>query len=213
MFQLAKAAQGPEIAGMTDLETETDGQVDGRRQRSERNRQKIIAAMFDLVRAGDMEPSAVRVAEHAQVGLRTVFRHFEDLDSIYREMAEQMEARILPQISKPLKAEDWQGRIKELMRRRIRVFEEIMPLRISASLRRYRSEFLMEGHMRFTQRERDIISYVLPEEISNDPVLLSAFDSTLSFATWRRMRQDQSMSRVKATRVVETMLDALIASI
>ena len=30
------------------------------------------------------------MAEHAQVGLRTVFRHFEDLDSIYREMAEQM---------------------------------------------------------------------------------------------------------------------------
>jgi len=59
---------------------------DGRRQRSDRSRRRIIEALFDLIGEGNMTPSAVGVAERANVGLRTVFRHFEDMDSIYDEM-------------------------------------------------------------------------------------------------------------------------------
>ena len=63
-----------------ELETTTE---DGRRQRSDRSRRRIIEALFDLIGEGDMSPSAVNVAARAEVGLRTVFRHFEDMDSIY----------------------------------------------------------------------------------------------------------------------------------
>lgn len=43
--------------------------------------------MLELVREGDISPSAELVAARADVGLRTVFRHFKDLDSLYREMS------------------------------------------------------------------------------------------------------------------------------
>ena len=59
---------------------------DGRRLRSGRSRRQVIEAMFELLAEGDMTPSAVAVAERANVGMRTVFRHFEDMDSIYDEM-------------------------------------------------------------------------------------------------------------------------------
>ncbi|PNB35794.1 TetR family transcriptional regulator, partial [Pseudomonas sp. FW305-130] len=36
--------------------------------------------MLDLVGKGDIAPSAARVAETAGVGLRSVFRHFADMD-------------------------------------------------------------------------------------------------------------------------------------
>ena len=62
----------------TDTMTDrTDAPQDGRRQRSARSRVRIVEAMFALIRAGDMNPSAAALAEEANVGIRTVFRHFD----------------------------------------------------------------------------------------------------------------------------------------
>ncbi|HPF22487.1 MAG TPA: TetR/AcrR family transcriptional regulator [Hyphomonas sp.] len=186
---------------------------DGRRQRSERNRQKIVAAMFELVREGDFDPSVARIAEQAGVGLRTVFRHFDDVDSLYQEMSSQMEARILPEIGKPLTAKEWPDRVKELMARRIRIFEDVMPIRICASARRFRSEFLMANHKRFVAQEAIGLSLALPDEVLANEHQVAAFDIAMSFDTWRRLRQDHRFSRAKAAASVETILDALIASV
>ncbi|MFM8818949.1 MAG: TetR/AcrR family transcriptional regulator, partial [Phenylobacterium sp.] len=55
---------------------------DGRRRRGLDSRDRIIAAMLDLAREGEVAPGAERVAARAEVGLRTVFRHFRDMDSL-----------------------------------------------------------------------------------------------------------------------------------
>ena len=70
--------------------------ADGRRERSRSSRSKIVAAMLDLVGKGDVAPSAARVAEVAGVGLRSVFRHFDDMDELYREMGGVIEAQVMP---------------------------------------------------------------------------------------------------------------------
>ena len=57
--------------------------------------------MIALVREGEMSPSAAQVAERASVGLRTVFRHFDEMEILYREIAEVTRARILPALLKP----------------------------------------------------------------------------------------------------------------
>ena len=46
--------------------------------------------MFELLREDDMTPTALAVAERAGVGLRTVFRHFEDMESIFEDMTEEL---------------------------------------------------------------------------------------------------------------------------
>jgi AcrR family transcriptional regulator len=185
---------------------------DGRRLRSERNRQKIVEAMLELVHEGNYDPSVAQIAERAEVGLRTVFRHFDDVDSLYREIATRMEARILPEVGKPLNAEAWPDRVKELLARRSRVFDEIMPVRICARVRRFRSEFLLEQHKRFVAQETAGLALALPPEVLENESLRMAFDVALSFDTWRRLRLDQNLSRAKAMSALDTLLDALIAS-
>jgi AcrR family transcriptional regulator len=185
---------------------------DGRRLRSERNRQKIVDAMLELVNEGNYDPSVAQIAERAEVGLRTVFRHFDDVDSLYREIAGRMEARVLPEIGKPLAAEDWPGRVKELLARRAHVFEEIMPVRVCARVRRFRSEFLLEQHKRFVAQETAGLALALPPEVLENEPLKMAFDVALSFDTWRRFRLDQNLSRAKTMTALERLLDALIAS-
>ena len=60
--------------------------TDGRRARGHVSRSRIVAAMIELVREGCVAPTAEQVALRADVGLRTVFRHFDDMESLYREI-------------------------------------------------------------------------------------------------------------------------------
>ena len=96
-------------------------ETDGRRLRAVRSRDQIVEAMLALVGEGEMNPSAAQVAARAQVGLRSVFRHFEDMDALYREMSARIEAEILPLVSAPFVARDWRGRICELLARRAQI--------------------------------------------------------------------------------------------
>jgi AcrR family transcriptional regulator len=203
---------------MTDLKSglvkngaEGSGESDGRRQRSERSRIQIIDAMFALIREGDMSPSAARVAERAGVGLRTVFRHFEDMDSLYVEMAERISAEIMPMVLAPFESGNWRERLIEHCQRRADIYERIFPVRVSANIRRFGSEFLMQEYRRNLKMEQDLLRAHLPDDILSDPVRFAAIDTALGFQTWRRLRQDLDMSVEQAAAVVRLMLERLIA--
>jgi AcrR family transcriptional regulator len=198
---------------MTDSKIEppkSDSQ-DGRRQRSERSRAQIIDALFDLIRDGDVSPSAARVAERAGVGLRTVFRHFEDMDSLYVEMAERISAEIMPLVVAPFASSDWRESLMEHCNRRIGIYERIFPVRVSANIRRFQSQFLMQEYQRNLDMEQTLLKAHLPEEIVSDPIRFSAIDTALGFQTWRRLRQDLRLPVDDAAAVVRLMLERLIA--
>ena len=102
------------VGNVTRLVPHGEDAVDGRRLRSERSRAQIVAAMRAVIEGGDMDPNATSVARAAGVSARTVFRHFEELDSLYRELNAQIEAEILPMVMTQFEARDWQGRACEV---------------------------------------------------------------------------------------------------
>lgn len=185
--------------------------LDGRLLRGERSRQQIVDALFKLIRSGEMSPSAAQVAEAANVSLRTVFRHFEEMDSLRMEMTAQMEAEIRPILQQPFDAEDWSGRLSQLIARRVRLYEHVMPVKVAASLRRFQSAYLMKDYERFLTLERAGLHSVLPATIVADEVLFSSIEMATSFQAWRRMRQDQGLSPADAERVLRFTVERLIA--
>jgi AcrR family transcriptional regulator len=56
--------------------------LDGRRARREQNSDAVVEAMLDLLGEGIINPSAAQVAERSGVSLRSVFRYFDDMDSL-----------------------------------------------------------------------------------------------------------------------------------
>ena len=58
---------------------------DGRAARSVRTRRAIVDAMRALHHEGDLRPTAPRVAERAGVSVRTVWQHFDDLETLLFE--------------------------------------------------------------------------------------------------------------------------------
>jgi TetR/AcrR family transcriptional regulator, regulator of autoinduction and epiphytic fitness len=57
-------------------------ELDGRLARSARTRRSIVDALRGLHQEGDLRPTAPRVAERAGVSLRTVWQHFNDLETL-----------------------------------------------------------------------------------------------------------------------------------
>lgn len=186
-------------------------EVDGRRQRGRTSRALIVDAMLTLVREGDYSPSAAKVAELAGVSLRTVFRHFDDMETLYREMSEAIRSRVLPAFLKPYRSEDWRGRLFEMVERRIELFDQIMPFKISASVKRFQSAFLMEDYRQHLLLEQTSLESILPPEIVADAVLNNALRIATSFQGWRRLRHDQDLGFADSRAVVMRTVEALLA--
>ncbi len=80
----------------TPTSPELNGGADGRILRGERTRVLIVSAILELLRAGTVRPTAEQVAARAKVGVRTVFRHFDAMESLYAAMNATLAEEIRP---------------------------------------------------------------------------------------------------------------------
>lgn len=175
--------------------------VDGRRERSVSSRRRIVEAMLQLIEQGEATPSAARVAEVAGVGQRSVFRHFDDMDSLYREMSAVIEQRVVPIALAPYAGPGWRDDVRDMIGRRARVFETMLPYRRAAAIKGSHSPFLREEHARVLVMERELLLRLLPDAVKADTVGVEALVAALSFQTWGSLRIDQRLSVADATRV------------
>src|SRR5262245_66569994 len=83
----------PQAPTMATAATRAPGPAsDGRVRRGQRSGQAIVEALVGLVGDGILEPTAQQVAARAGVGIRTVFRRFSDMESLFAEMSARVQA-------------------------------------------------------------------------------------------------------------------------
>jgi AcrR family transcriptional regulator len=181
----------------------TPAETDGRRRRSQDSRERIVAAMLELIHSGEISPGAEQVAVRAQVGLRTVFRHFNDMDSLYREMSKAIEAELRQIIDKPLDGADWRERLTNLIHRRALAFEKVGPYKRASDVHRHTSPVLQADHIRMVAILREILKAAVSPEIARDPIRFEALEVLMSFEAWNRMRRDQGLTAKRAAAVIE----------
>lgn len=194
----------------TDLQTGPPAEADGRRRRGQDNRARIVAAMMQLVHDGNVAPSAEQVAVRADVGLRTVFRHFQDMDSLYREIGAVVSSRVRDRMSGPLPPGDWRSRIAELMVRRTEAFEMIAPYKRAADVFRHRSKYLGQDYAAMLVELRRVMLRELPPEVQANRARVEALDMLLSFETWSRLRREQELPVEQAREVLAATVRAVL---
>jgi AcrR family transcriptional regulator len=190
--------------------TEEPVTLDGRRRRAEASRERIVAAMIELVREGHTTPPAEAVAERAGVGLRTVFRLFKDMDGLYRVMQDMMLRRLAPLAATPITGETWREQLRALIQRRARLFEELMPMQLAGDAHRTRSPFLQKEHAQFVRMQRDIALALLPADVLADEMLVEMLDLAMSFDSWRRLRIDQGLRPDLATATMSALVERVV---
>lgn len=184
-------------------------ETDGRRVRGAENRRKIVEAMLALIGEGIVAPSAEMVAMRAEVGLRTVFRHFDDMDSLYRELSTRMTAELVPIATTPLAAGNVREQLDELVVRRAHVFERMLPYKKANDVHRHQSPYLQQEHDDIAAFMRGVLVGVLGPKLVRDKPRLEALDMILSFDAWRRLREDQKLNIAQARKMLAYMVDAV----
>jgi AcrR family transcriptional regulator len=193
------------------MSDEVAAPMDGRRKRSERSRAAIVAAMIELVGEGHITPSAELVAERAGVGLRSVFRHFRDMDSLYAGMAERLASQYAAwQV--PFTATDRAGRLDQMIVWRLDAYEHLMPYKRAADAHRHASATIQRNHGQRLAMMRERLVELLPDAVRAQPLRVEAVDLWLSFECWQRLRNDQQLSRDVAEAVVRAGLSAALGA-
>jgi AcrR family transcriptional regulator len=182
---------------------------DGRLRRGERSREAIVAALFELVGEGVLQPTAQQVAERAGVGIRSVFRHFDDMDSLFATMDARLRDDAWP-ILREAPEGSLRERARALVQRRARLFERIAPYKRSANVQRWRSDFLRSRHAHLVRELRADLLRSLPELSEAPAETIDAIDLITSFEAWDRLRADQRLSRERAEATLERAVLALL---
>jgi len=188
--------------------------TDGRVLRSERSREAIAGALLALIGEGNLEPTAQEVAERADVGIRTVFRLFADMETLYATVDARLLAEVQPLVSeRPAAGATLGERAAALVAERVALFERIAPYKRASNLRRHLSPFLAQQHRKFVAELRARLLRWLPELCSAPDAVAEALDQATSFEAWDRLRSDQRLGRARAVAAMECAVRGLVAAL
>ena len=187
-------------------------QQDGRRSRTIETRKRIVSALIELVREGKVAPTAEDVSLRANVGLRSVFRHFDDMDTLYQEVDPKLGAIVASMLQMTLKADTWQERLMENIKVRCQLYDTITPFLISGQVHRHTSALVDANLKRKVELERAILQHILPKALQEDKPRFDALLLMLSPEAWIRLRQEQGLSKAAAIAAIQLVTRAVIAS-
>lgn len=184
---------------------------DGRRLRSVASRDRIINAVIALVDEDQGIPGAEAIAARARVGLRSVFRHFGDMDGLYVAVIDRIGGRYV-HLTRPYESADWQGQVREAMERRMEMFASVLPYRRAADMHRQRSPLLNHGLDALNQMLRARLDGAVPAEVRADALWFEQLDLWLSLEAYGRLRDRQRLSHAEAAAVIAAAVNALLAA-
>jgi TetR/AcrR family transcriptional regulator of autoinduction and epiphytic fitness len=189
--------------------------VDGRLARSERSRRAVVSALLDLFDEGNLRPTAAQIAERAGVSLRSVFQHFESLESLFAAAADVQMERLAPLLIPIPTAGSFAGRLAMLVTRRSRVLEAITGVR-RASLRVEPFSAEVRSRLELARaRGRAEVERVFARELAELPAserrdVAAALGAAASWSTWEHLRRHQGLSIDRARKVMLRTLAALL---
>lgn len=176
--------------------------VDGRRERSATSRRRILAALVALLESGEPSPTAESIAAKAGVSLRTVFRHFEEMENLHLEIATMVFERVRPMLEQPLENTEWPAVLFESVTRRARVFEAIAPYKTAMDVHRHRSQLVADKHRLVAELSHDFAKAYIPAKVQEDAELVELLHLILSIETWQRLREQQGLSAAEAEAAI-----------
>jgi AcrR family transcriptional regulator len=188
--------------------------VDGRRARGERTRLRVLEALLALVGEGELRPTAQDVAARANVALRTVYHHFEDVDELRRSALNLQLTRQSEALQPIDPSGDLNDRIRVIVRQLRKLFEAVTPIRRATLIDEHISPETQAGLRTIRFARRDHIARTFESEITpRSPAgrtLLDAIDAATTWESWDYMRTDLTRSVAASERTLALTLGHLL---
>ena len=180
--------------------------IDGRRARSERSRQAIVDAALALIEKGNLVPTAQQISDQAGVGIRSFFRHFPDMESLFTEVNEQCRDLYESLFVGGDRSGSLQERVLHAVERHANAYELLTNTIVSTQAQRWRYELLQKNYARYQKGLRKDLDDWLPELKALKRPAREAVDALASFEMWNRLRDHQGLGRKAAIELVTSLI-------
>lgn len=155
-------------------------------------------------------PTAQQVSERAGVGIRSVFRHFSDMESLFG-IADQINRENFQGL---FAGGDRNGSLEERLQHAVEqhalAYESISNFFLSVKAQMWRFAILQEQYSMAQRQIRKDLDDWLPEIKALPASRREMVDAIASFETWHRLRNQQGQSREASTKILSETLCALI---
>ncbi|MEM1437350.1 MAG: helix-turn-helix domain-containing protein [Pseudomonadota bacterium] len=182
--------------------------VDGRIARSRVQYDVIKTTFLELVNEGNYSPTAVDVAKRTGISVRTVFRHFSNIEELYAKIGEFQRSYVFENIPCPIEDSSWEDRLKQIIFRRRAVFEVILGSLEFVMVNRWRSPYLADAYQQMLDESRQFLELALHNHVD---ITTRKFDTLVilfSPGQWRMLRKDFDLTVDEA---VQWLFDTAIA--
>jgi AcrR family transcriptional regulator len=186
---------------------------DGRRARRHRSRDRAVDALLDLLEEGVARPTAQQVAERSGVSLRSIFRIFDDVDTLHSEAAaRQLERSAHLYVDVP-DSGPLPSRIHDLVAVHDRLYLSVAPVR-RAGLRAAAVSGGLSSMLDLAREWlRAEIRRVFGRELagrSDADLTVQALEVALSFEAWDQLASGQGLDAEARTATTVRLVDALL---
>ena len=187
---------------------------DGRVARGERTRSSIADALYELLAEGVENPSGRDIAERANVSLRSVFQHFDDIEAVYGELVTRQHERVAPFLE-PINQEiPLNERVEKFIESRDSMFALAAPLRRSmGTYRGVKTSHTIRRALTYLHRaQREQILQTFAPELNDNEQLLLQLEVCLSFETWNQFTSQHGLSRAATRGHLHNLVMSMLAS-
>ena len=176
------------------LEKQLNLQTDGRAQRTLRSRSNIIEAVLSLYSDGVLVPTAQEVADRSGLGIRTVFRHFSEMEALFIAGDQLLYQRYEQE---PVESPEGNlsNRIAQLVSIRMKIYSEYSPYIRATLVQKWRYPQLDKQYRAFSQKLKQQVVYFLPEAKKLSEPVFELLVIALSYESWDKMRTMDKRSK------------------
>lgn len=192
--------------------------TDGRVRRAAENRRKVAAAMLELLREGVMRPTREQVAERSGLSLRSVYHHYNNMESLHEETCRIQFRSIHGLVKDPPETRDGRlpTRVRAFVARRGDLYERITPVRRSAMIWVHHSPALAKGIAGLCETLRKQLFRTFQPELEGlapdrGEALLDALEAATCWEAWDFLRARKGFPVDRCRRALETAVTGLLA--
>jgi AcrR family transcriptional regulator len=187
---------------------------DGRRARRHRSRDLAVDALLDLLSEGVTRPTAQQVAERSGVSLRSIFRIFDDVDTLHSEAAARQLERSRHLFVDVKATGTTADRIDAVVELHDRLYRSVAPVRRAAIRAAPESSALREQLTVARAWLRSEIERVFAPELGrrdDGGATMSGVELAVSFEAWDQLAAGQELSGPARRAAMARLLTALLS--
>lgn len=191
--------------------------IDGRNLRAEQTRRKIVAATRALVEETATLPKVAEIALRAGVSVRSVFQHFQEVESLFLVVFDEIVAEAQSEWQPIEPTGPLAARIETFIARRAAVSERVLPVRFAAICVEATSPAMAERSKVARALVRQHIERAFRPELdrlqpADRRLTLDALRAALDWDLWMNMRRFHELSAEDAQAVWHKIVTGLMGS-